>query len=130
VTTLRLSDHPVLLSSLLLLCNTSDATRKWTIGSSDGALVFTQCTNSSDDCTDTCYLGTIGSSNGVLSFFLFFLVLACGIFASLGHRNVYKDMLNNMVSPIDHVVMNHQNHTRTNGKWGHVCYNLPLFGDL
>jgi hypothetical protein len=37
---------------------------------------------------------------------------------------------NNMVSPIDHVVMNHQNYTRTNGTWGHVHYNLPLFGDL
>jgi hypothetical protein len=33
--------------------------------------------------------------------------LACGILASLGPRNVYNDMLNNMVSPIDHVVMNH-----------------------
>jgi hypothetical protein len=73
--------------------------------------------------------------------FLFFLVfdpwkidyllnLSCGILASLGPRNVYKDMLNNMVSPIDHVDMNHQNQTRTNGKWGHVRYNLPLFGDL
>jgi hypothetical protein len=28
-----------------------------------------------------------------------------------------------MVSPIDHVVMNHQNQTRANGKWGHVRYN-------
>jgi hypothetical protein len=73
--------------------------------------------------------------------FLFFLVfdpwkidyllnLACGILASLGPRNVYKDMLKNMVSPIDHVVMNHQNQTRTNDKWGHVRYNLHLFGDL
>jgi hypothetical protein len=35
-----------------------------------------------------------------------------------------------MVSPNDHVVMNHQNQTRTNGIWGHVRYNLPLFGDL
>jgi hypothetical protein len=26
----------------------------------------------------------------------------------------YKDMLNNMVNPIDHVVMNHQNQTLTN----------------
>jgi hypothetical protein len=34
--------------------------------------------------------------------------------ASLGPRNVYKNMLNNMVSHIDHVVMNHQNHTQTN----------------
>jgi hypothetical protein len=33
---LRLSDHPVLLYSLLFLCNSSDATRKWTVGSSDG----------------------------------------------------------------------------------------------
>jgi hypothetical protein len=45
----------------------------------------------------------------------YLLNLACGILASLGPRNVYKDMLNNMVSPIDHVVMNHQNQTRTNG---------------
>jgi hypothetical protein len=45
----------------------------------------------------------------------YLLNLACGILASLGPRNVYKDMLNNMVSPIDHVVMNYQNHTRTNG---------------
>jgi hypothetical protein len=43
------------------------------------------------------------------------LILASGILASLGHRNVYQDMLNNKVSPIDHVVMNHQNQTRTNG---------------
>jgi hypothetical protein len=68
LSSLRPSDHPVLLSSLLLRCNSSDATRKWTVGSSDGALVFTQCTNSSGDCTDTCYLGTVGSSDGVLSF--------------------------------------------------------------
>jgi hypothetical protein len=62
------SVHPTLLSSILLLCNSSDATRKWIIGSYDGALVFTQCTNSSDHCTDACYLGTVGSSDGVLSF--------------------------------------------------------------
>jgi hypothetical protein len=31
--------------------------------------------------------------------------------ASLGPRDVYKEMLNNMVSPIDHVVVNHQNQT-------------------
>jgi hypothetical protein len=61
--------------------------------------------------------------NGVFSFpFLlsfdpckihYLLKLACDILASLGPRNVYKDMLNYMVSPIDHV--NHQNQTRTNG---------------
>jgi hypothetical protein len=70
-------------------------------------------------------------------FFFFFLVfdpwkidyllnLASGILASLGPRNVYKDMLNNMVSPIDHVVMNHQNQTRINGKWGHVRYRIQI----
>jgi hypothetical protein len=32
-----------------------------------------------------------------------------------------------MVSPIDHVVMNHQNQTQTNGIWGHVRYNKELF---
>jgi hypothetical protein len=70
---------------------------------------------------------TVLSVHPTVSFlFLFFLVfdpwkidyllnLACGILASLGPRNVYKDMVNNMVSPIDHVVMNHQNQTRTNG---------------
>jgi hypothetical protein len=70
---------------------------------------------------------TVLSVHPTVSFlFLFFLVfdpwkidyllnLACGILASLGTRNVYKDMLSNMVSPIDHVVMNHQNQTRTNG---------------
>jgi hypothetical protein len=41
----------------------------------------------------------------------YLLVLACGIFASMGPINVYKDMLNNMVSPIDHVVIDHQNQT-------------------
>jgi hypothetical protein len=37
VSSLRPSDHPVLLCSLLFLCNSSDATRNWTVGSSDGA---------------------------------------------------------------------------------------------
>jgi hypothetical protein len=35
----------------------------------------------------------------------YLLNLACDIFTSLGPRSVYKDMLNNVVSPIDHVVM-------------------------
>jgi hypothetical protein len=68
VSTLRPSDHPVLLSSLLFLCNSSGATRNGTVGSSNGALAFTQCTNSSDHCTDACYLGTVGSSDDVFSF--------------------------------------------------------------
>jgi hypothetical protein len=37
VSSLRPSDHPVVLSSLLFLCNSSDATRKCSVGSSDGA---------------------------------------------------------------------------------------------
>jgi hypothetical protein len=37
VSSLRPSDHPVLLSSLLFLCNSSDATRRCTVVSSDGA---------------------------------------------------------------------------------------------
>jgi hypothetical protein len=37
VSPLRPSDHPVLLSSLLGLCNSSDATKRWTVGSSNGA---------------------------------------------------------------------------------------------
>jgi hypothetical protein len=61
-------------------------------------------------------------SSSVLTFDL--LILVCDILASLGPRSVYKDMLNNMVSPIDHVVMNHQNQTRTNGIWGHVRYTM------
>jgi hypothetical protein len=128
------SDHPTLLSSLILLFNLSDATRKWTVGSFDSVVVFTQCTNSSNHCTNACCLGTVGSSDSVLSFpFLSHFLplnLAGGILASLGPRNVYKDMLNNVASPIDHVVMNHQNQTRTNVIWGHVCYNVSLFGDL
>jgi hypothetical protein len=48
----------------------------------------------------------------------------------MGPRNAYKHMLDNVVSPIDHVVINHQNQTGTNGIWDHVRYNLPLFGDL
>jgi hypothetical protein len=36
VSPLRPLNHPMLLSSLLFLCNSSDATRKWTIGLSDG----------------------------------------------------------------------------------------------
>jgi hypothetical protein len=45
------SDHLVLLSSLLFLCNSSDATMKGTIGSSGGiklAPIVAQCTKCSD----------------------------------------------------------------------------------
>jgi hypothetical protein len=37
VSPLRPSDHPMLLSSLLFLCNSSDASINWTVGSSDSA---------------------------------------------------------------------------------------------
>jgi hypothetical protein len=36
VSSLRPSDHPVVLASLLFVCNSSDATRKWSVSSSDG----------------------------------------------------------------------------------------------
>jgi hypothetical protein len=48
VSTLRPSDHPVLLALLLLLCNSFGASRKGTVGSSDGVnFVWSavQCTN-------------------------------------------------------------------------------------
>jgi hypothetical protein len=65
-------------------------------------------------------------SSSVLTFDL--LILSCDILASLGPRSVYRDILNNMISPIDHVVMNHQNQTRTNGIWGHVRYKMSVDG--
>jgi hypothetical protein len=68
VSSLRLSDHPVLLTLLLLLCNSSDTSRNRTIGSFDGVIFIlptTQCTKCTNACTD----GTVGSSNG--GFFLF-----------------------------------------------------------
>jgi hypothetical protein len=140
VSSLRPSDHPVLLSSLLFLCNSSSASTKWTVGSSDGVnfvWLAAHCTNYTD-----AYALMVPSVHPMVCFLFLYLLdcdprkidyllnLACGILASLGPRNVYKDMVNNMVSPIDYVVMNHQNQTRTNGIWGHVRYNLPLFGDL
>jgi hypothetical protein len=43
----------------------------------------------------------------------------------MGPGNSYKDMLNNLVSPIDHhVVINQQNQTRTNDLGGHVRYKI------
>jgi hypothetical protein len=128
VSSLRPSDHLVLLSSLLFLCNSSGASTKWTVGSFDGAnfiLLPVQLPTTPTLCTDGTVL--LGFDPRKIDYLL---NLACDIFASLGPRSVYTDMLNNLVSPINHVVMNHQNQTRTNGIWGHVRYNLPLFGDL
>jgi hypothetical protein len=51
VSSLRPSDHLVLLSFLLFLCYSSGASTKWTVGSSDGAnfiLPPVQCTNYTD----------------------------------------------------------------------------------
>jgi hypothetical protein len=116
VSYLRPSDHPVLLSSLLLLCNSSSASRNWTVRPS-GSVIFilptTQCTKCTDACTD----GTVGSSDGVnfLPFLPRFWPLKIILSSQFG---------------IDHFVMNHQNQTRTNGIWGHVHYNIPLVGDL
>jgi hypothetical protein len=33
--------------------------------------------------------------------------LACSIFAAMRLRNAYKNMLNNMISPIGYVIMNY-----------------------
>jgi hypothetical protein len=52
----------------------------------------------------------------------YLLNLVYGFLASLGPRNVYKDMLNKMVSLNDHVVMNHQN--QTPNKWHMRSYSL------
>jgi hypothetical protein len=60
VSSLRPSDHPV----LLILLNSSGASRNWTVGSSDSdifILLVAQCTKYTDACTD----GTVGSSDGV-----------------------------------------------------------------
>jgi hypothetical protein len=40
----------------------------------------------------------------------------------MGPRNAYKDMLDNVVSPITCVSNESPKSTRTNGKWGHVRY--------
>jgi hypothetical protein len=42
-----------------------------------------------------------------------FLIVVYGLLASLGPRSVYKDILK-QYGPNSHVVMNHQNQTRTN----------------
>jgi hypothetical protein len=42
----------------------------------------------------------------------------------MGPRNAYKDMLDNVASPITCVEHESPKTTRTNGKWGHVRYRL------
>jgi hypothetical protein len=64
VSSLRPSDHPVLLSLLLFLCKSSDATRKGIKLTPVVAL----CTKFSD----SCFYGTIGSFDGGFSFDLLF----------------------------------------------------------
>jgi hypothetical protein len=99
VSPLRPSDHTVLLSSLLFLCNSSDATKRWTVGSSDGAYGFTSVP------TRPTIAPTLAAKVPLVPLtvsFLFlscsvltldFLILSCGFLASLGPRSVYKDML-------------------------------------
>jgi hypothetical protein len=70
VSFLRPLDHPVLLSSLLLLCNLSSASRNLIVGSSDG-IIFILPAALCTKCTDACIDGTVGSSDGVFSFFFF-----------------------------------------------------------
>jgi hypothetical protein len=129
VSPLRPSDHPVLPSSLLFLFHSSSVTRKHTAGSSDGLckLSFLHAVYQVHRRLHQWYRRFIRQcqfpsfSSAVLTL-NYLLILTCDIFTSLGPINVYKDMLNNMVSLIDHVVMNHQNQTRTNGIWGHARY--------
>jgi hypothetical protein len=77
------SIHLTLLFFATSFCNSSEATKNWTVSSSDGALVFTQCTNSFDHCTDACYLGIVGSSDDVFSFFFPFSFLTLFFFSFL-----------------------------------------------
>jgi hypothetical protein len=127
--TVSSSDHPV-----LLRCCSSSATRPThlEIGPSVHPMVPrilpSEPTRSTIAPTLAIWVSSVHPtvtflflSSSVLTFDL--LILTCDILASLGPRSVYKDMLNNMVSPIDHVVMNHQNQTLPNGIWGHVRYN-------
>jgi hypothetical protein len=110
----------------LFFFQSSDVSTKWTVGSSDGAN-FNFCLLRSVPSTPT-LASSVPSVHPTMSFlFLSFLVLTLEFgmwyFCIHGPRNVYKDMLSNMVSHIDHV-MNHQNHTRTNGIWCHVRYTI------
>jgi hypothetical protein len=133
VSLLTPSDHLVLPSLLLFLFHSSSATRKHTVGSFDGLCITGLPSRGVPSAPTLAPMVPSVHPTVSLSFFFFrdfnpwkidyLLNLACGILASLGLRNVYKDMLNNMVSLINHVVMNHQNQTRTNVKWGHVRYS-------
>jgi hypothetical protein len=87
----------------------SDASTKCTVGSSDGTnfiLPSTHCTNYTN-----AYPPMVSSVHPMVCFpflsllgfdprkIVYLLNLACDIFASLGTRIFYKDMLNNAVSP-------------------------------
>jgi hypothetical protein len=100
VSSLRPSNHPVLLSSLFFLCNSSGASRNWTVGSSNGVnfvLSAAQCTNYTD-----AYALMVPSVHPTVCFLFLSLLdfdprkidylvnLACGILASLGPRSVCK----------------------------------------
>jgi hypothetical protein len=96
---LRPSDHPVLLSSLLFLYNSSDATKR---GPSDHPTVprVSPCVTTRPTIAPT-LAAKVPSVPTTVSFLflsrsvltLVFLILACGFFASLRPRSVYKDML-------------------------------------
>jgi hypothetical protein len=129
------SVHPVLLSSQLQLSNSSDATRMWGVGSSNGAnsagllhsvpstpTLALGCHRFIRRCHflfscvfdfgSTCHLLEPSYNCFITLKIDYLLNLACVIMALIvvtfmGPINAYKDMLDNMVSPIDHVVMNH-----------------------
>jgi hypothetical protein len=129
------SVHQTLLSPRLLFSNSSDATRILTLGSSDATRIWSDGVKlipvvaQSTDYTNAMHDGTVGSSDDVFSFPFFARLknMVIPIDHTVGSSDdvfsfPFFTRLNNTVSPIDHVVMNHLNHIRTNGIWGHVRY--------
>jgi hypothetical protein len=122
--------HPTLLTSLICLFYSSERCRWRTNGSSNHANLFQPLHSVPRYCQfirRCLFFSLLGFDPWKINYLL---ILACGIFASMGIRNVYKHMLNNLVSLIDHVVINHQNQTWTKGLWGHVRYNFVEWEQL
>jgi hypothetical protein len=100
VSPLRLSDHPVLLSSLLFLCNSSDATKKMDRQFIRRYLGFHPVYQLVRRLHRRLLYWYRRFIRWCLFFSFFcsvltldFLILACGFLASLGLRSVYKDMV-------------------------------------
>jgi hypothetical protein len=138
------SVHPTHLTSLFCLFYSPNACRMRIVGSSDGAswLDSSRSVPSTPTLAQTptsryrrfirrSHFSSFSSTVWTLEKYTIFSFCHVIFLHPCELENVYKDMLNNIVSLIDHVVMNHQNHTRTNGIWGHVRYKIdPLLGKL